>query len=229
MRIPEQFPQIDAWATPIHKVATRKGEFRSCDLKDYLGLPGDRKLILSTCAPDDFQEMLWARGPDLAYRDHGIDYWFPAHFSIYDDDSKLYQFLSAKRQQIHAVWTQSQFVWFRLGANIPVEFLQPIRRAGAVLISTQQMFSRRSREIVSREARIADEWFLPETAFFQIGDACQLPFSENRSWYQINSRWLLLGLKGRDLDNRPATEMSRRDLLMRNLKGAFNSVQANRS
>jgi hypothetical protein len=35
--IPSEFPEIDAWLTPIHKVSNRKGKFYSQDLKDYLG------------------------------------------------------------------------------------------------------------------------------------------------------------------------------------------------
>lgn len=229
LRLPEQFPEIDTWAAPIHKVASRKGRFRSSDLKDYLGLPADRKLILSTCAPDDFQEMLWEKGPRMAYEDHGIDFWFPAHFSIYDDDGKLYQFLNAKRQQIHAVWTRSQFVWFRLGTSIPVDFLRPIRQAPAVLVSTQQAFSRRSREIAAREVRIADRWFPPETRFFQIGDAVRLPLSESRVRFQVNTRWLLLGLKGRDLKNRPRPELPTAGLLSENLRAVLANVQPSES
>ena len=131
-RLAEQFPEIDAWAAPIHKTADRQGNFRSRDLKDYLGLPADRKLILSTCAPDDYQEMLWRRGAAMKFAEHGVDYWFPAHFSIHDDDCKLYQFVSAKRQQLSAVETGSRFACFRLGENLPLDFLAPMREAPSV-------------------------------------------------------------------------------------------------
>jgi hypothetical protein len=144
-KIPEKFPGIDAWVTPIHKVAGKSGKFHSQDLKDYLGIPDDRKLILSTCAPDDYQEMLWKEVKQIDYKKYNIDYWFPGHFSVYDNDSKLYQFASAKRQQAHAVLSGSQFVWFRLGENIPEEFLEPIRNATSVLISTGQMYSKHNK------------------------------------------------------------------------------------
>jgi len=201
--IPEQFPQIDAWAVPIHKVAGRKGRFYSKDLKYYLGLPPDKKLILVTCAPDDYQETLWDNGAQMKYKEHGIDYWFPGHFSIYDDDSKLYQFISAKRQQIHAIQTKSQFVWFRLGENIPVEFLNPVRSAPSVLISTNQMYTKRNIDILLNEVAIADSWFPPKTSFFIIGNPRRLGLSDKRKCFEINTNWLMRALRGRDLAGKP--------------------------
>lgn len=223
-RLPERFPSIDAWATPIHKLADRCGRFRSEDLKDYLGLPADRKLILSTCAPDDYQEALWSKGPKMRFREHGIDYWFPGHFSIYDNDSRLYQFLSAKRQQIHAVTIGSQFAWFRLGDGIPLEFLEPMRNASSVLFSSQQTFRRRYLAHVHEEIRIADDWFPRKTSFFVIGGNSKLPVSADRVCYRINSRWQLLALKGRDMANLPRPDLPTDELLAKNLKEVVQDV-----
>jgi len=219
-RIPEYFPNIDCWAVPIHKVMNRQGKFRSTDLKDYLGLPKDRKLLLSTCAPDDYMEVLWEKRDILDYQGHGIDYWFPAHFSIYDNDSKFYQFYNAKRQMIHAVSTKSQFAWFRLGENIPVEFLAPIRYVRAILISCQQMYSRQNRAILQREVEIANEWLPTWTNFVLIGknrmDWHWLTVT--RRVFMLNERWLILALKGRDTNNQPVPSISIRELLTENLK-----------
>lgn len=226
LRIPEQFPQIDAWAVLIHKVASRKGQFRSNDLKDYLGLPSNRKLILSTCAPDDYEEMLWEKGPRMDYARHCIDYWFPAHFSVYDNDSKLYQFASAKRQQIHAVWTESQFAWFRLGEHIPVEFLSPIRKTPSILISTNQMYSNHNRAILHNEVKIADRWFPPETVFFVVGGLRNLPIKSERVCYEINSTWVMRGLQGYNLAGKYDKRFTRPDVLRNNLKEALVRVDA---
>jgi hypothetical protein len=221
LKIPEQFPQIDVWAAPIHKVADRKGKFRSNDLKDYLGLPPDRKLILSTSAPDDFQETLWEKGPEMNYARHGIDYWFPAHFSIYDNDSKLYQFASAKRQQMHALWTRSQFVWFRLGEHIPVEFLTPIRKAPSVLFSTTNMRSNQNRALLRNEVKIADRWFPPQTAFFVVGGLQELPIGRERSCYEINSIWINRGVRGYNMADKKNMRFKRPEVLKNNLKEAL--------
>ena len=224
LKIPEQFPQIKAWAAPIHKVADRKIKFRSKDLKDYLGLPPDRKLILMTNAPDDYQEMLWEKGPEIDYIKYGIDYWFPAHFSIYDNDSKLYQFTSAKRQQIHALWTQSQFVWFRLGEHIPVDFLSPIRKAPSILISTANMKTRQNRTIFQNEVRIADEWFQDDTAFFVSGGLKGLPVKKKRICYEINSKWIVRGVRGYNLTNIKDMKLTRPEVLRNNLKEAYDNL-----
>ncbi|MGV7224932.1 MAG: hypothetical protein ACQ9MH_25875 [Nitrospinales bacterium] len=225
-KIPDQFPKIDAWAAPIHKIANKKGEFRSHDLKDYLGIPSDRKLILSTCAPDDYQEMLWGKSAQMNYKSYGIDYWFPAHFSIYDNDSKLYQFISAKRQQLHAIWTESQFVWFRLGDNIPIQFLLPIRNAPSVLISTSQMYSKRSRTILQNEVKVADSWFPYQTAFFITGGYKNLPVSNRRTCFEFNSSWLMRGLKGYDMERKKVKkeEMDTKELLTHNLRKIYEKV-----
>lgn len=225
-RIPEQFPQIDAWAVPIHKVANQKGEFYSDDLKDYLGLPLGRKLILSTSAPDDYQEMLWERGPQIDYRRYGIDYWFPAHFSIYDDDSKLYQFASAKRQQLHVISTSSQFVWFRLGEHIPIEFLSAIRSAPSVLISTGQMYSKHNQDILRKEVQIADEWFPAGTSFFVVGGRHHFSVSIQRRCYELNSQWLMRGLKGYNLARLKDRDIPREKVLINNLKEVLENVHS---
>jgi hypothetical protein len=223
-RIPEQFPQIDAWAFPIHKVASPLGKFPSNDLKDYLGVPPDRKLILSTCAPDDYQEMLWEKGPRLDYERFGIDYWFPAQFSVYDDDSKMYQFASARRQQLHAVWTGSQFTWFMLGEHIPLEFLAPIRNASSVLISTNQVYSERSRVVLHNEVRAADKWLPRKTAVFVVGGSRHLPISRERHRFEINSNWLIRGLRGRNLARHKEDRLSIGEILAKNLEEVLEDV-----
>ncbi|HEX9901434.1 MAG TPA: hypothetical protein VGB72_01085 [Acidobacteriota bacterium] len=224
LNIPEKFPEIDTWAVPIHKVMNLSGAFRSADLKDYLGLPADRKLILSTCAPDSYQEILWEKGADLDYKKYHIDYWFPAHFSIYDNDSKLYQFISAKRQQLHAALTESQFVWFRLGENIPLDYFAPIKKAPSVLISTGQMYSPENREILNEEFKSADRWFPKSTSFFIIGGTTWLSVPSKRSCFDISSNWLIRGIKGRNLNGNKVENRSKRDVLISNLKDALITI-----
>jgi hypothetical protein len=223
-RIPEQFPQIDAWAFPIHKVGSPLGKFPSNDLKDYLSLPPDRKLIMSTCSPDSYEEVLWKKRSQMNYEKHGIDYWFPAHFSIYDDDSKMYQFASARRQQLHAVWTRSQFVWFRLGEHIPIEFLAPIQGGSSVLISTNQMYSKHNRAILHKEVQSADRWFPESTAFFVIGGSKSLPITSGRTCFEINSNWLIKGLRGRNLARQKEEKLSTGEILAKNLKEVLENV-----
>lgn len=225
-KIPEQFPQIDAWATTIRRVANLKGQFHSDDLKDYLGLPLDRKLILNTSAPDDYEEMLWEKGPEMKFKEHGIDYWFPGHFSIYDNDSKLYQFISAKRLQIHAAWIQSQFVWCCLSENITIKFYKSVQQAASVLVSTNDINSKQDKERLLIEMKIADDWFAPKTSFFVIGSKNLLGLPKKRNIYTINTSWLVRARKGRDLTgkllvNKKNKLMPTSERLTNNLKEAI--------
>lgn len=226
--IPEQVPEIDAWVVPVHVVMNLKGEFRSADIKDYLGLPKDRKLILSTSAPDTYMEMLWQRGDGIDYPAHGIDYWFPIHFSVYDNDSLYHQFANARRQQLSAIRSRSQFVWFRLGERIPVDFLSPIRRAPSVLISCQQMYSAFNRTVLEEEVRVADRWFPPSSAFFLIRHGIPLPLSPDRLTYEISGHWLMTGLVGRSVDNRPAVSMPVSEVLINNLRSMLERLESPR-
>lgn len=226
--IPEEFPYIDAWAVPVHKAMNIHARFRSKDMKDYLGLSSGQKLILSTAGPDDFMEMLWERAETLDYREHGFDYWFPAHFSVYDNDSKFYQFFNALRQQMHARKVKSQFVWFCLGEHIPIGWLDPILDSPSVLISCQQMYSWFNRELLSREIGIADHTFPLSTAFFLLGSGYNAQINTSRKVYEIHSGWLVRGLKGYDMKRTLRKQLSRRRLLCRNLRDLHRVVSKRR-
>lgn len=217
-RIPELFPQIDAWAVPMHKIMNSQGKFRAKNLKKYLGLPNNKILILSSCSPDNFMEMFWQKWNYLNFKKYNIDAWFPANFSIYDNDCKFYQFFNAKRQQIHALKVKSQFVWFRLGENIPIEFLNPIKNSNSVIISSQQMYSSKNRAILKHEVEMVEKWFPPQTKFFVVGKIASNFFSKTRSVYNLDSRWIMCALKGRTIKDRYLPNTTIKKLLIKNLK-----------
>ncbi|MEK6323683.1 MAG: hypothetical protein AABN33_18735 [Acidobacteriota bacterium] len=227
-QIPRQFPHIDAWAVPVHKAMNIHGRFRSDDMKDYLGLSRGQKLILSTAGPDDFMEMLWEKGETLDYGGHGFDYWFPAHFSVYDNDSKFYQFFNARRQQMHARKVKSQFVWFRLGEHIPVSWLEPIRECPSLLISCQQMRNRFNREFLRREIEIADRTFPLSATFFLLGSGYGAPINNRRKVHEIHSSWLIRGLKGYDMKRTHRQRLTRPRLLCLNLRYLYQVVSERR-
>jgi len=226
-RIPEKFPEVDAWVVPLHKVMGNTGWFYSDDFKDYLGLSRKHKLILSTSVPDDYQEFLWHKRGNLDFKKYNADYWFPAHFSIYDDDSKLYQFFSAKRQQINALDAKSQFAWFRLGEHIPVEFIKPVKKMPSIVFSKGHIVSGRTKEIVHREVKKADDWFPQNTTFFILGKAHGLPINKKRRVHEIDSTWIMRGLKGRDLKGRPG-RYKRWTMLKRNLAAVIEDAELHR-
>jgi hypothetical protein len=226
--IPQMFPFIDAWAIPVHKAMNIKGRFRSEDMKDYLGLSCKQKLILSTAGPDDFMEMLWEKGEKLNYGKHGFNYWFPAHFSVYDNDSKFYQFFNYKRQQIHARKIKSQFLWFRLGEHISISCFEPIPDSPSILISCQQMYSHFNRGLLKKEIEIADNCFPSSSTFFLLGSGYGANIKGYRKVHELHSRWIVQGLKGRDFKNISHRRLDRRHLLYLNLNNLYCAVSKRR-
>lgn len=216
--IPSAFPEIDAWVAPIHKVANRKGQFYSKDLKDYLGLSSSHKLILSTNAPDDYQEMLWNKVGEMNFKKHSIDYWFPAHFSCHTDDSKMNKLANEIRKAYHAYREKSSFVWLSIGKNIPPEFNETLRNYPFVLIGTGQMRSLKDYKALEAEVQMADQWFSKETSFVFVGGRRKLPVSKMRIHHEINSSWLIRGLKGYSVKRKRDKSMSKREILINNLK-----------
>ena len=86
------------------------------------------------------------------------------------------------------------------------------------------MYSKRNRIILYDEVRIANAWFSPETAFFVVGRYQDLPLSNERTYFEINSAWLLRGLKGRNLANQPEPTLKIDELLKQNLEEALDDI-----
>lgn len=215
--IPREFPEIDAWAVPVHKALRLDGTFRASDMKDYLGLGPGQRLILSTAGPDDFQEMLWERGGRIDFAAHGIDYWFPGHFSVYDDDSRFYQFFNARRQHLHARRIGSRFQWFRLGEHVGTDWLDIAPDSGSIVISCQQMFSGRNQALLRREIEAADRYFEPAAAFFLLGAGYGAAISAERRVHELHAKWMVSGLKGYDVGDHERPELDKARLLRENL------------
>jgi len=217
-RIAERFPDVDTWAVPLHKAMNLKGEVRSADLKDYLGLSTRHRLILSTVSPDPFLEALWRLGGSFDYRAHGVDLIFPGHFSTYDLDGPAYGVFNVRRQQIHAERVGSPWTWFRLGAYVPLRCFDAVRDHPNVLVSCQQMNTLRARALLFRELAVADWFFPPTTRFWFVSQARNVPVPRAATSVFLNHRWLMTGLFGRDLANRPLPHMSIEEVLVHNLR-----------
>ena len=219
---PGAIPAHRRLGRPIHKVASPKGRFRSSDLKDYLGLPPDRKLILSTCAPDDYQEMPVGEGAGAGYALRGARHRLLVSGPLLDLRRRQ-QALPVHQRQAPAAPRRAHREPVRLVPPRPEHpggvFLAPVRGSSSVLFSSQQTFTRRHRAIVQDKVRIADGWFPPEAAFFIVGGELDLPISRRRRVYQVHTRWLLLALKGRNLANRPEPTKATGDLAGVKLEG----------
>lgn len=221
-RIPDLFPKVDAWVVLLQDIYNKvKKDFKSRDIKDYLNIAANKKLILSTNSTDDYQEILWNRYRDYDFTNINIDYWFPGHFSIYDNDNKLYQFVNAKRQQIHAQLSHSQFVWFRLGENIPLKFMEPVKNAKNILISTNNMKSELNLNILKKEIKAADNWFPTDASFYAVGSIKNFPkLRKERKYYVIGIDWCKKARFGKNLDGKIETRFDKsqsKELLILNL------------
>ena len=218
LRIPDRFPEIDTWAVPVKKVLNLDGTFKAEDFKEHNGLPDDRKLILVNSADDRYMEMLWRHGDELDFRGHNIDYWTPANFSIYLGDSKFNHFFNAFRQQLNAADMRSQFVWFHCAEEFPVEIFDPILEAEAVILSAQSVNNDKRRRMLLEAIDSVDEMFPKEAKVFLLAGGGLKRDQMIRPVFQINSRWLQLGIWGRDMRNKPRPEFSREKLLIANLQ-----------
>ena len=230
LNIPEVLSEIDAWGVQLHDVYNlKKNEFISRDIKDYLKIAKNTKLILSTNSTDDYQEILWQNRFKLNFTEYNFDYWFPGHFSIYDNDNKLYQFLNAKRQQIHAELSNSQFVWFRLGENIPLDFMKPLSISKNILFSTNSMVSEYNIRILQNEVSIADDFLPIDAEFYIVGGTSNLPKIKNdRKLYVIGTKWCKYGLFGKNMENKYDLEfdkLNKKEQLVKNLKWEIENVQ----
>ena len=79
--------------------------------------------------------------------------------------------------------------------------------------------------ILKKEVTEADSFFPLDAAFFIIGGFRYLPvFNSERIFYQIDSNWLIRGLKGTDMQSVriPKNKMTIRRLLIRNLEDVYN-------
>jgi hypothetical protein len=195
-----------------------KCQFRSRDLKDYLGLPSDRRLVLSTVSADPYVEALWRVGSEFNYEAHGVDLMFPGHYSTYDLDGPAYGVFNIRRQQIHAQLVQSPWAWFRLGAYVPPRCFDTIYSCPNILISCQRMQTQRAKTLLKRELAFADRFFPSPTRFWYISKARGVIVPRESTSVFLNQRWLMAGLFGRDLTNRPLPHLSIEEVLVRNLQ-----------
>lgn len=228
-QIPEKVPEINTWVVPLRHIFNLKGKFKTTDVKEYLGLSNSNKLILSTHCLDNYLEKLWENREYIDFTKYNIDYWFPAHFSIYDNDSKLYQFVSAKRQMIHGTISNSQFRWFRLSITLPVEFLDIPNSFPSILIATN-VRSKISIQILQNELEIADDYFKNDVDFYFVGGISriknQIPMKHRI--FIINENWMIKAFKGKDIYDQLYTEYTKEDreiMLLKNLREELKNAE----
>lgn len=221
-KIPQQFKEINTWAILLHDVMKKNGDFKTKDLKDYFSIDNDKQLMLSTSSNDELLEVLWNKKGELDFADYNIDYWFPGHFSVYENDSKYYQLSSIKRQQIHAFVSKSQFNWFCLSNTIDIKLFSKFKNFPSIIIYTGRMPSNLSKNVLINEIQMADKFFSNNTSFFFVGGYSNIPkIKPERTVYMLSQIWSKNATMNKDL-NRNYGNMNvkpdKRVLLINNLK-----------
>lgn len=99
---PPYIDELECVAATIKDVWSPRG-FYSKDVKDYLRVPKSKKLIIISALLDDWLERMWdaqAFGQD--FEEHGIDYWMPPAFSVYNQDGHMNRYWQMLRT-LHAL------------------------------------------------------------------------------------------------------------------------------
>lgn len=94
---------FDAIAVNLRHVWSEGGGFFSRDMKDYMMIPKEKKLILTTSMYDDVLDKAWRLDLFEGFDEVGFDYWQPLLFSVYEIDGRMNQYWNHKRMQ-YSLW-----------------------------------------------------------------------------------------------------------------------------
>jgi hypothetical protein len=169
--------------------------------------------------------LLWEKSGDIDFRAHGVDYWLPAHFSTYSDDSQFHLYFNGLRQQIHSVLIGSHFAWFHRAGCFKKDFYYPVLNSKSIVFSCQYVGSSRQKSNLMRELEIADLWFPPKTRFFLLAGGGIKRFPKRRQIFVIVARWQFLGIFGRGMNNKRLSISDRKKILYLNLKEVLNAYK----
>lgn len=105
-------PETEVMAVSLRHIWSPRKGFWSKDLKDYLRLPSETKLIVVTMTKDNELESYWKHdmhgGP--SYEKVGIDYWMPIMFSNYREKGQMSNFYDGIRSFRSLKEGHSQFI-----------------------------------------------------------------------------------------------------------------------
>jgi hypothetical protein len=110
-------PEVEAVAVNIRHVWSKSAGWWSDDLRDYLRVPANVKLILLTSVFDNRLEDAWDAGlHEEDFSQLGFDYWQNLSFSIYAEDSPMQSYWSTLRS-LRSV--QGNKSWFAEDVRAP--------------------------------------------------------------------------------------------------------------
>ena len=185
--------------------------FYSKDLKDYLHMSPNTKLILLAMSLDDLLERAWDKEmyADPTYiQSVGIDYWHPLSFSAYPANTHMHQYYQYLRT-LYA--TEKSEAWFVSGDHYQLDmqfddlFLQSVDAIPQVVINTQFISSDETLRWHLRLLRHYHKVAPARVSFWLVG-AMNPTFMHNaraqcgtRAMYYFSSKPLYLASKGQEL------------------------------
>lgn len=104
---PNESPYDPGWdtiAVNLRHVWSARGGWYSQDLKDYMMIPKEKKLVLLTAMYDGVLDEAWKQDLFDGFREVGFNYWAPLVFSIYGQSPSMSQWWNHKRTEysLHA-------------------------------------------------------------------------------------------------------------------------------
>lgn len=206
-RVKEPYPQeTQAIAVNIRHVWSSRGWY-SRDMKDYLKLRKDQKLILISMTHDDVLDKAWdMRLHEEDWSEVGFDYWQTIAFSYYGDESRLNQY-----RQFHRLLTAAERsrAWFasesplRLTRKTSPIIADMASKIPQVMFNAQGCYKPTDLVDVLNNARRTDHVVPKNVAFWFVGFGAKkfiqtaAKFFAHRDTYFLSPGPWLAGHKGK--------------------------------
>jgi hypothetical protein len=191
----------------ITSVLSRQGWF-SDDVKDYLSLRKDQKLILITSALDDILESAWdldlMRDP-VELQKRGFDYWAPIAFSPYNGSSRMNQLFQSFRTLLNLEQCAAHYVpvyWGMMRQKFAQEYLKALETVPNAIFNAQFVNEAESKDMVMRAVAYFHK-ITPEHVTFSFIGATSLAhvmnfksITKGRRTYFFSSTPWMAGIRG---------------------------------
>ncbi len=236
------FPDHEVQATNLSYVKGMGDNFYSTNLKHYIKLKQDAKLILTTMSIDDHLERAWEKEQygGSFYSDVKIDYWTPMAFSTYGHEAKMFQYYQFLRTLYSAEMGGS---WFTL-STVPRERMkiddllaQWLEACPQVMFNAQFIRNDEDIKVYMQDALWWNKFAPDDVPFWFVGPSTPL-FMHNirkvvphRDVYWISSKpvWAANSGKVHRRDGGEAKApltMSKKELLFENMRTFEEIVKA---
>lgn len=188
------------------------GNFFSRDMHDFLRVPDETDIILTTMSIDDHLERAWEKnnyGDPEKYEAVGIKYWMPLAFSSYQGDARMHAYYQFLRTSRAIEFSSPHFYpgyYHRPGLRLDDLHLQAVEKIPQVIFNTQ--FFKGSKDNLRYYVANMMRWHKlcpPRVSFWMLGAASPM-FIRNmrkvmpkRDLYFLSAKPLYLAVNGKRL------------------------------